>query len=244
MKRGLVFISYRREGGAELARNIRDALRRRHFEVFMDVEDLRGGAFNRALLHKIDAASDFVIVLTPGCLERCFDDTGDWLRLEAAYALKRRKNVVPVLHRRFEWPKRALPHDLSDLAHQHGLSASHDYFDASMDKLAERLLVGWGHGRFSWGALRAFFGLATTGASDNDASDAAPEMRPAGNGQPQATPQEAALPRPDRSVLPPGAAPAIAPSLGKVRIVLQDPATGTAMSPSLGRVRLVTSTRS
>src|SRR5438552_582602 len=97
--RGKVFLSYRRNGGSELARNIRDALQKRRFDVFMDVEDLRGGPFNRALYEQIDAATDVVVALTPGSLERCFDNPNDWLRLELAHALKRSKNVVPVLGR-------------------------------------------------------------------------------------------------------------------------------------------------
>jgi TIR domain-containing protein len=142
-KRGKVFISYRRDGGAELARNIRDALQKRRFDVFMDVEDLRGGSFNKALFGQIEAATDVVAILTPGSLDRCFDDPNDWLRLELAHALKRQKNVVPVLHRGFQWPDRKLPGDLSTLTEQSGLPSSHDFFEASMDRLAEKLLVGW-----------------------------------------------------------------------------------------------------
>ncbi len=142
-KRGKVFMSYRRDGGAELARNIRDALQKRRFDVFMDVEDLRGGYFNKALYQQIEAASDVVVVLTPGSLDRCFDSPEDWLRLELAHALKQKKNIVPVLHRGFQWPDRQLPDDLCALAEQNSLSSSHDYFEASMDRLTERLLVGW-----------------------------------------------------------------------------------------------------
>jgi hypothetical protein len=138
---GKVFISYRREGGAELARNVRDALRRRGFEVFMDVEDLRGGPFDAALYQQIDDATDVVVILTPGSLDRSLDDPKDWLRLEIAHALQRHKHVVPVLGGRFAWPERPLPDDLAPLKILNGLPVSHDYFEASMDRL-KKYLVG------------------------------------------------------------------------------------------------------
>ena len=121
-ERGKVFISYRRDTGAELARNIRDALRRRRFGVFMDVEDLRSGPFNTALFEQIEAATDVVVALTPGSLDRCFDNSNDWLRLELGHALKHQKNVVPVLHRGFQWPDRSLPDDIAALTKQSGLA--------------------------------------------------------------------------------------------------------------------------
>jgi hypothetical protein len=134
-----IFISYRREGGAEMARLIRDALQRRGYRVFMDVEDLRSGPFNTALLAEIEAATDVVVVLTPECLERC-SDPNDWLRREVAHAIQREKNVVPVMTRGFRWPL-SLPEDLAALPTFQGVPPSLEYFEASMDKLA-RLLQG------------------------------------------------------------------------------------------------------
>lgn len=139
-----VFISYRRGTGAALARNIRDGLRKRRFHVFMDVDDLRAGPFDTALYEQIETATDVVVVLTPGSLERCFENPDDWFRLEVAYALKLHKNVVPVLGTDFAWPATRLPDDLDGLSRQSGLSSSHDYFEASMDRLAERFLSRFG----------------------------------------------------------------------------------------------------
>ena len=47
---GSVFISYRREGGAETARLLRYELLARGWDVFLDVEDLKGGTFDERLL--------------------------------------------------------------------------------------------------------------------------------------------------------------------------------------------------
>jgi TIR domain len=138
--RAKVFISYRREGGAEMARLLRDELRNRRYEVFMDVEDLRSGLFNTNLFHQIESSTDVVVVLTPKSMERCSNEN-DWQRMEIAHALKCRKNVVPVKTRDFTWPSNPLPDELKDLPNLQAIEPSHDYFDASIDRLA-KLLCG------------------------------------------------------------------------------------------------------
>lgn len=129
-----IFISYRRAGGAELARLFRAELEKRGFLVFLDVEDLRSGPFNKALLREIETSSDFIIILTRGALDRCLSPN-DWVRLELAHALKCGTNVIPVLARDFEWPNEPLPDDIANLRNQHGIGSSHEYFSASIDHL-------------------------------------------------------------------------------------------------------------
>jgi len=140
--RGKVFISYRRDGGADLARLVRDSLRQRGYHVFMDVEDLRSGPFNTALFREIESATDVVVILTPGSLDRCRNES-DWVRLEIAHAIKQKKNIIPFMARGFEWPPSSsqLPDDLAVLPTFHGIAPSHEYFDASLDKLTT-LLAG------------------------------------------------------------------------------------------------------
>jgi tetratricopeptide (TPR) repeat protein len=137
---GRVFISYRREGGAETARLVRDALKERGYTVFLDVEELRSGPFNEALFGEIEASTDMVVVLAKDSLGRC-SERNDWLRLEVSYAIKRKKNIVPIMLRDFEWPKEPLHESLKGLPLYNGIAASHEYFDASMDRLAT-LLTG------------------------------------------------------------------------------------------------------
>jgi len=132
---GRVFISYRRDGGDGLAGRVRDALVQRGFSVFLDVEDLKTGKFNEALLHEIEACSDFIVILSSGALDRCMNE-GDWVRLEIAHALKLQKNIVPVFGRNFQFPATALPPEIDELRHFNGIHASHDLFEASMTKLA------------------------------------------------------------------------------------------------------------
>lgn len=139
MQSAQVFISYRRDGGAELARLIRKDLIDRGFAVFMDVEDLGRGHFDRALYERIEAASDFVMVLTPGSLEGCRNEQ-DWFRLELSHAIEAGTGVVPVRASDFEWPSQGqLPEAFRDLRNLQQVSVSHEFFDASMDKLESML---------------------------------------------------------------------------------------------------------
>ncbi len=134
-----VFISYRRSGGAEFARLIRDAIQNRGYSVFLDVEDLRSGPFNTALFGQIERAQDFIVVLSPGSLDPTHAKLEDWVSLEIEHAIKNKRNIVPVLLPNFEWPKDPLTEDIAALRNYQGLTPSHEYFDASMNRLASLL---------------------------------------------------------------------------------------------------------
>ena len=134
-----IFISYRRDGGFELAHLIYNVLHEKKYATFMDVEDLKSGKFNEALYKKIEDATDVIVVLTPGCLDRCQNDD-DWLRQEIRYAIQCDRNIVPVLHRKFLMPAHdTLPSDIADLCYYHGLTPSQDFSSASIDKLISYL---------------------------------------------------------------------------------------------------------
>ena len=69
-----VFISYRRDGGDMTAMYIYQALKERGYNVFYDLEVLRAGKFNEALLQAIDSCKDFVLILSPRALDRCVEE--------------------------------------------------------------------------------------------------------------------------------------------------------------------------
>lgn len=138
-KAGSVFISYRRDGGSETARVVRKELETRGWRVFLDVEDLNASYFDERLLHEIDKADNFLLILSPGCLERC-NDAEDWLRREIAHALLRKKRVVPLMKESFVFPrKETLPADIRDLLRWNSVPYSHHFYQATMDKLVSFL---------------------------------------------------------------------------------------------------------
>jgi len=119
---------------------IRDRLASKGFNVFLDVESLNSGNFNTKLFQVIESCKDFIALLSANALDRCMNE-GDWVRAEIAHAIKHNKNVVPIMLRGFEWPEH-LPEDIADLPMKNGVNANNnEYFDAAIDRLAEKFLL-------------------------------------------------------------------------------------------------------
>jgi hypothetical protein len=129
---GTVFISYRREGGAETARLLRYELLARGWNVFLDVEDLKAGTFDETLLREVARADNFLLIPSPGALENCAQDN-DWLRKEIHHAIKTGRNIVPVLKESARRPdKEVLPQDIELLKRVNCVDYSHIYYDATV----------------------------------------------------------------------------------------------------------------
>jgi len=135
-----IFLSYRREGGETMAILLRERLSSKGYNVFLDIENLNSGSFNTKLLDVIDGCKDVIVICSKDALNRCVNDD-DWVRLEIAHALKKGKNVVPIMLKGFEFPE-VLPDEIEALRMQNGINAnSHEYFDAAIDRLADKFLV-------------------------------------------------------------------------------------------------------
>jgi hypothetical protein len=136
-----IFISYQRDSGERPAKRIKDALESRGFSVFMDLSDPKCGKFNPALFRKIEEATDVLIILTPGCLDRCKNED-DWLRREIRHAIKCDRTIVPVFARGFRMPADAvLPSDIAKLVKYDALAPEHEMFEASIDWLVSAFLM-------------------------------------------------------------------------------------------------------
>lgn len=134
-----VFMSYRRQDGAAIARLISSELQKRQFRVFLDVVDLRPGPFDESLLAYIGSSRNFVLILTPRALDGC-NEEGDWLRQEISHAIQCNANIVPIIMPGFSFPETsALPQDIRSIRKHHCLSYSHEFFDAMIDKLVDYL---------------------------------------------------------------------------------------------------------
>lgn len=132
-----VFISYRREGGYAMARLLYECFNNAGLSVFLDLEELRAGPFNEKLYDAIDNCENFVLVLPPNALERCSAER-DWLRLEIEHAIKKKKNIIPVMMVGFSFPSN-LPESLANLPYFNGVQSSREYFDATIDKIISML---------------------------------------------------------------------------------------------------------
>ena len=136
-----IFISYRRDGGIELADSIYQRLINAGYSVFIDLEQLNSGRFNKKLLTVIENCTDFILVLPPNALDRC-SEADDWVRLEIEHAKKHNKNIIPIMLRGFEWPApKSLPNSLQDISTFNGISASdHNVFVENIERLKKSFL--------------------------------------------------------------------------------------------------------
>ena len=137
-----VFISYRREGGFEFAEKLHKRLLEDGYVVACD-KDMGKGRFDKALLSRIEACTDFIVVLNKGCFDRTLDASfppeKDWMRKELAHALKMKKNVVTVMLTGFDWPN-GLPDDIREVEFINGPKYDPIDFASFYDELKEKFL--------------------------------------------------------------------------------------------------------
>ncbi|MGH8576200.1 MAG: TIR domain-containing protein [Gammaproteobacteria bacterium] len=96
MSEKTVFISYRRDAtGKAFARSIKQELTHRGYDVFLDVDCINAGQWAEQILTEVPKRAHFLLLLTPGALDRCADEN-DWVRREFLLALERGRNIVPV----------------------------------------------------------------------------------------------------------------------------------------------------
>ncbi len=132
-----IFISYRRDGGKELARPLKSELERRGYRVFLDFDELKDGIFDRRIMEAIDNAPIFMVVLSPHSLDRCAN-ADDWVRREIEYALEHDRHFIPVNpDLSFEGFPTDIPDNLKTGLGQHQFSEVMfgQLFMASVDKM-------------------------------------------------------------------------------------------------------------
>ncbi len=135
-----VFISYRRKGsGAGVAGEMQSKLQSRGYKVFLDVDNIGSGAFPDQIDSAIQQCNDFLLILSPGMLDRCSDEE-DWVRHEIVLAEKYGKNIVGVSLPGFLMPTaEELPAELHEIPEKQVFLWSHEYRHASFEKIVENL---------------------------------------------------------------------------------------------------------
>ncbi|XP_030600581.1 NAD(+) hydrolase SARM1 [Archocentrus centrarchus] len=132
-----VFISYRRTTGSQLASLLKVHLQVRGYSVFIDVEKLEAGKFEDKLIQSVHRARNFILVLSANALDKCMGDTAmkDWVHKEIVTALAGKKNIVPVTDN-FTWPDpMSLPEDMRAILNFNGIKWSHEYQEATIEKI-------------------------------------------------------------------------------------------------------------
>lgn len=142
------FISYRRDHGSELAQLVYRDLFQRGFEVFLDVRKMKSDdTFDNSLLRAIEASRCFLLVVTPGCFDRCSSEA-DWLRQEIRHALQSRKQILQLRTENAAYPRcDELPPDIREITRWHCFHYSNHHCDESLDKIRLQLQA-LGHNPF------------------------------------------------------------------------------------------------
>ena len=133
-----VFISYRRDGGDTTAHLLYERLKRDGYTPFLDVEQMHSGLFDQQIYDRIAECDDFLLVLPPNALDRCASPD-DWVRLELEEAFRLKKNVIPIMLRRFSFPE-TLPPSIDAIRYCQGVPYPEDgYYDAFIKRLESLL---------------------------------------------------------------------------------------------------------
>lgn len=138
-KRFDIFISYKRKS-LPTANNLYYRLTTRGYSTFFDLEEMGRDNFNVQLLNYIESAKDVFVILEEGSLDACRRDDwkNDWFCREIAFALEKKKNIIPVLIGGFQMPPESFfPDELKELQLKEAPEFSFAFFEAYLDKLVK-----------------------------------------------------------------------------------------------------------
>jgi formylglycine-generating enzyme required for sulfatase activity len=142
MEQKTVFISYRRAISKHLARSIYQDLKMNGWDVFLDVNTIDSGDFDRIILNQIAARAHFILLISSGSMERCAN-ADDWLLREIQEAVRLGRNIVPIIEEGadFEHEMNCLPEDVRAIvSKKNTLPLTHFFFDAAVEMLRTRFL--------------------------------------------------------------------------------------------------------
>lgn len=135
-----IFISYKRKSLAT-ANNLYYRLTTRGYSTFFDLEEMGRDNFNTQLLNYIENAKDVFIILEEGSLDACKnqDWENDWFCREIAFALEKKKNIIPILIGGYEMPPADFfPDKLKELSLKNAPEFNFSFFEAYLDKLEKK----------------------------------------------------------------------------------------------------------
>ena len=139
-----IFISYKRKS-LPTANNLYYRLTTRGYSTFFDLEEMRRDNFNVQLLNYIENAKDVFVILEEGSLDGCKKENWeneDWFCHEIAFALEKKKNIIPILLGGYKMPSEDfLPDKLKGLSLKHSPDFTFSFFDAYLDKLIEKKFI-------------------------------------------------------------------------------------------------------
>lgn len=138
-----IFISYRREGGAQYARILQLMLQQRGYKVFLDYDELTDGVFSDHIKTAIKGSPIFMLVLSKESMRRCVNED-DWVRQEITLAIEQQKHIVPINpDKEFDGFPESMPIALKEAvgSHQHSDISFGQALGVTIDLLIKNRLV-------------------------------------------------------------------------------------------------------
>lgn len=135
-----IFISYKRKSLA-IANNLYYRLTTRGYSTFFDLEEMRRDNFNKQILEYIENAQDVFVILEEGSLDACEreDWENDWFCHEIAFALEKKKNIIPILFNGYKMPPESFfPDRLKELQLKHAPDFNISFFEDYLDRLKKK----------------------------------------------------------------------------------------------------------
>jgi len=153
-----LFISYRRgDSAADVDRLFNDLTWRcRRDRVFMDREIAAGDDFRDVLTAKLEACDVVLVVIgtqwldlkNPETNKRRLDEENDYVRMEVAVALEKKKTVIPVILPGASFPKREeLPEAIRELAFRNAFDLRRSRRAVDLNELVKQFPPALGCGQ-------------------------------------------------------------------------------------------------
>ena len=139
-----IFISYRRQGGGDFAHLLKLSLTAMGLSVFLDIDNLGSGTFDKKLLQYMSASRNVLLVWTKGCMDRFLDGkdySQDFVAKEYMFALQNKMNILPIYKEDFEFPEESrLPEEIRPVLLINALKFVSEYREASLEKVKNQLI--------------------------------------------------------------------------------------------------------
>lgn len=140
-----IFISYRREGGFDTAKHLYDLLNNDGYSVSFDIDTLRNGQFDVSLFERIKECKDFILIVDKHAFDRTLDKSvdpmSDWMRQELSYALRLKKNIIPIFLNGVDGFPQGLPKDIAEVTKMNGPEYNKYYFNDFYRRIKENFLI-------------------------------------------------------------------------------------------------------
>ena len=134
-----IFISYKNDGiGNQFAYRLVADLKKIGYSIYFNPHEQRSGNFPERLRLAVNNCQDFILILSPGCLEQLKrNEEIDWVREEILTAREAGKPIIPLLIEGTKLPKHAeeMPETLRFLPFVDAIAFPEDYVSSPFSKL-------------------------------------------------------------------------------------------------------------